>query len=103
MLIQLSAAIAAAYAKDYNSQLFGDDLIKNAAWGTGQLRLRVDTTIGRGACWNISNGDITQVAEISLQLQKYHITILQEMIRMTAFLNYKVNGGSQKIWPRCFS
>ena len=65
ILIQISAAIAAAYTKDYNSQLFGDEFINNAAWGTGQLRLRVDTTIGRGSCWNIPNGNITQVAEIS--------------------------------------
>ena len=51
LVAQLSGAAAAAGARAYSGNVLGDEFIKNAASGTGQMYLRADPT-ATGSCWN---------------------------------------------------
>jgi hypothetical protein len=64
---QLLGACTAAYARALNGRILGDEFIRNAASGTGQMYLRVNLS-EKGSCWRRDGfGNSTKV-EIPIRL-----------------------------------
>ena len=63
---QLSAAAAAAGTRAFNSKILGDEFVKNAAWGTGQLKFKINATENHDSCWNIP-ANATDIIEFPIR------------------------------------
>ena len=75
---QLSGAVAAAFFRAHNDAIFGSEFIDGAAWGSGQIYLKANTS-NPNSCWNSVNQDnVTQIIQnIPIRLLESQTTMLR--------------------------